>query len=67
MFYLFFGCFPTSWDGVKCFEDAEIVLYSSHDDLHLKWEKETWPKDSVSIRIDWYQFRPTSVVIRLYL
>ncbi len=23
MFYLLFGC----WDGVKCFEDAEIVLY----------------------------------------
>ncbi len=36
---------PTSWHGFKCSEDAEIVLCSSRDGIHLKQEKATCRQD----------------------
>jgi hypothetical protein len=47
---------PTYWDGDKCSEDADLVLYSARDGIHLKSQNETCLQD------DWHQFRPTSVV-----
>ncbi len=49
---------------IKSFEDAENVLCYSRDGVHLKLLKETCRQDSLSVRIDWSQFQPTSVVIR---
>ncbi len=57
---------PTCWYGVKCSETLKTSCYS-RDCVRLKLQKETCQQDSLSIRIDWYQFQPISVVIRQYI
>jgi hypothetical protein len=37
---------PTYWDGDNCSEDAELVLYSARDGVHLKSQNEPCLQDS---------------------